>query len=267
MMMSIPGSFAFDYAQRSDVGRVRKINEDSIACLPDSGAWVVSDGMGGHAAGDFASQTIARELESIGIPVSLEDLKARFMARLSSANAQIIAHAESLNGSTIGATLASALIHEDRFACVWSGDSRVYRMQNGSLTRLSRDHTEVQALLDLGRITQEEAENWPRKNVITRAIGVSEVPQCDIVEGIILDQDLFLLCTDGLTEYFDDSEIAQVLASAETTSLSALCDHFVDGAIARDGKDNISVILFRCHAKPPETLRPIWSFPEFEGTL
>lgn len=260
-----PGVFSFDCVLRSDVGRVRKVNEDSAISLTESGLWVVSDGMGGHRAGDFASQTIVGNLSSVGVAISLEDLKARFMDRLSTANATILNRAQELGEGTIGATLASLLIHAGTFAAVWSGDSRVYRMQNGVLTRLSRDHTEVQALLDSGRITEEEAENWPRKNVITRAIGVGDVPQCDVNEGALADRDLFLICSDGLTEYFEDGELSGLLAGAD--SLETLGDHLIATANARGGKDNVSVILLRCHAQSPEFLRPVWAFPEFEGTL
>jgi protein phosphatase len=266
-MTDLGRRFHFDSALKSDVGRVRKINEDSALCLPESGIWVVADGMGGHAAGDFASQTITGTLETVGVPVSLEDLKVRFLERLSMANARIIAHAQSLGGGPVGATLASVLIHGDRFACVWSGDSRVYRFRAGQLTQVSRDHTEVQALLDAGSITEEQAVNWPRKNVITRAIGVNDIPQCDVVEDVLEDRDLFLICSDGLTEYFENEEIASVLADTGKADLDGLCDRFVSTAVERGGKDNISVILFRCHEDPPERLEALWAFPEFEGTL
>lgn len=265
MISVVPGVFSFETVLRSDVGRVRKVNEDSALSLPESGLWVVSDGMGGHQAGDFASQTIVEALASVGVAVTLEDLKARFMDRLSTANAVILARAQALGEGTIGATLASLLIHAGTFACVWSGDSRVYRMQNGVLTQLSRDHTEVQALLDQGRITAQEAENWPRKNVITRAIGVGDVPKCDLNEGPLYDQDLFLICSDGLTEYFSDAELSECLAGP--MPLEALGDYLVANANARGGKDNVSVVLLRCHAMPSEALRPVWAFPEFEGTL
>ncbi|WP_417280639.1 PP2C family protein-serine/threonine phosphatase [Celeribacter sp.] len=266
-MTDLGRRFRFDSALKSDVGRVRKINEDSALCLTDSGIWVVADGMGGHAAGDFASQTITGMLETVGVPVSLDDLKVRFMERLSLANARIIAHAQSLGGGTVGATLASVLIHGDRFACVWSGDSRVYRFRAGQLLQISRDHTEVQALLDAGSITEDQAANWPRKNVITRAIGVTDIPQCDVVEDVLLDRDLFLICSDGLTEYYENDEIASVLAASPDTDLDSLCAQFVSTAVERGGKDNISLVLFRCHETPPDRQEALWAFPEFEGTL
>lgn len=259
--------FTFSHAMRTDVGRVRDINEDSCVCVPNSGVWVVSDGMGGHSAGDFASQTITTAMQTLGIPVSLDDLKVRFIERLSEANARIIHHAQTLGGGTVGATVAAVLTHGGQFACVWSGDSRVYRCRDGATKQISRDHTEVQALLDAGTITQDQAINWPRKNVITRAIGVSDVPQCDVVEATLRDLDHFLVCSDGLTEYFEAPEISDVLANASGRTLDEMCDHFVDQAVARGGKDNISVIIFSCQALPPEPLTTVWDFPEFEGTL
>ena len=259
--------FRFETVSKTDVGSVRKINEDSLIALPGSGIWVVADGMGGHAAGDFASQTIVGEMQTVGIAATLDDLKQRFMDRLSQANAKIISHAQSLGGGTVGATLATVLIHKGKFACVWCGDSRVYRYQQQTLTQVSRDHTEVQALLDAGTITEEQAENWPRKNVITRAVGVTDVPQCDVVEDNLQDGDVFLICSDGLTEYFDNDEIAERLGQTPELSLQNICEGLVASAVERGGKDNISVIIFRCVETEPEGLEALWAFPEFEGTL
>lgn len=266
-VMATDEMMSFETTQRTDVGCVRTLNEDSVMAAPASGLWVVADGMGGHTAGDFASQTICKALETVGVPTGAMDLRARFMARLTAANATIQAKAAELGTGTIGSTVVALLIQQDHFACIWSGDSRIYRMRGDQLTRITRDHTEVQALLDTGAITAEQAEDWPRKNVITRAIGVTELPECDMVEGALLDGDVFLLCSDGLTEYFEDAELADVLYSGLTGSLEPLCEQLISMALLRGGKDNVSVIMVRCHKAGFPALDVEGDYPEFRGEL
>jgi len=257
------GLMAFETCHRTDVGRVRSLNEDSVLAQPAAGLWLVADGMGGHTAGDFASQTIARELQTVGIPTGAADLHARFVARLARANSRILKQAEIIGGGTVGSTIVALLIQQDHFACIWSGDSRIYRMRGNRLSRVTRDHTEVQELLDSGAITKEQAESWPRKNVITRAIGVTPTPECDMVEGTLIDADLFLLCSDGLTEYFSDGELAELLFSGAAGSLERLCNQLVDTALERGGKDNISAILVRCHNLGLPDPGPDVDYPEY----
>lgn len=261
------GMMAFETVTRTDVGCVRTLNEDSLMTAPENGLWVVADGMGGHTAGDFASQTICKAMETVGRPTGAMDLRARFMARLTDANTRIQDKAAELGSGTIGSTIVGLLVQQDHFACIWSGDSRIYRMRGDQLTRVTRDHTEVQALLDTGAITQEQAEDWPRKNVITRAIGVTEVPECDMVEGALMDGDVFLLCSDGLTEYFEDAELADVLYTGLAGSLEPLCDQLISMALLRGGKDNVTVIMVRCHKAGFPALAVEGDYPEFRGLL
>ncbi len=239
--------FTFVTGQATDVGCVREINEDSFLTRPESGVWVVADGMGGHAAGDYASQLIVRELFSVGVPASADDLQARFMERLVRANDLIFQHAAELGAGSIGATVAALLIYDGDFACIWSGDSRVYLLRAGQISQQTRDHTEVQLLLDSGTISAEEAVNWPRKNVITRAVGVTQAPECDVVGGKIELGDRFLLCSDGLIEYLSDAEIAGILANHEPQDA---CDHMVQETLNRGAKDNVTVIIIHCQAPP-----------------
>lgn len=261
------GLFDFQTCYRTDVGCVRKINEDSVLPAPNSGLWLVADGMGGHAAGDFASQTIVKQMDTVGIPAGARDLRARFMRRLSTANAEILRHAEDLGKGAIGSTIAALLIQQDHYACIWSGDSRVYRFRHGQLTRETKDHTEVQQLVDNGSITEEQAFDWPQRNVITRAIGVTDLPECEMVERGLIDQDIFLLCSDGLTGYFHDGEIEGLLKSCNPDNLAELCDHLVDTTNARGGKDNVSVVMVRCIENELQDFEPDGLFPEMVGDL
>src|SRR5262249_1875039 len=153
----------------------------------------VADGMGGHDAGEVASSSIVEHLESIGIPSSAPDLRARFEDRVITANREIreLSHK---NGGVIGSTLAALLAFESQYACMWAGDSRIYMFRNGKLSQLSRDHTEMQDLIDRGLLTREEAVGWPRRNVVTRAIGAVDDPALDIAHGLIHPEDSFLIC-------------------------------------------------------------------------
>jgi serine/threonine protein phosphatase PrpC len=238
--------FSFETGAATDQGCVRDHNEDSHLERPECGIWVVADGMGGHAAGDFASQTITEELGSVGMPGSAGDLQARFMERLRRAHMRIIEHAEMLGGGTVGATLVGLLAFEDAFACIWSGDSRIYLLRGGLLTQQTQDHTEVRELLASGAITEQQAAEWPRKNVITRAIGVSPEPNCDVVSGQLEAGDSFLLCSDGLTEHLEDHELAEMMRAP---SAQAACDAMIAETLARGARDNVTAVVLRCH--PP----------------
>ena len=238
--------FVIETGAATDTGRVRDHNEDSYLTKPDFGVWVVADGMGGHDAGDFASQTIVAELASVGYSISTEDLQARFMERLGRAHTRIMEHAAALGGSTVGATLVALLVHDDEYLCIWSGDSRIYRMRDGVLTQQTKDHTEVRELFEAGLISADEAEHWPRKNVITRAIGVSDAPHCDTMGGELLAGDMFLLCSDGLTEHNSDDDIAQAMRSG--LSPQAICDGLIGQTLDRGAKDNVTAIVMRCMA-------------------
>ncbi len=248
MPMDYNEFFTFETGQATDVGRKRTVNEDNFLSRPDCGLWVVSDGMGGHAAGDYASYTIVQELNSIGMSASPDDLQARFMERIHRANTAIYEHAQELQRGTIGATLVALLIHGEDYACIWSGDSRIYLLRDGKLVQQTRDHTELMMLLDSGAITEEEAQNWPRKNVITRAIGVTETPQCDVVSGKLALDDTFILCSDGLTEHLSDEDIAELAARHRPKNA---CEAMIELTLERGAKDNVTVVAMRC-LPPPE---------------
>src|SRR5262249_7445943 len=152
----------FESGAVSHVGKVRTRNEDSYLVQPESGIWAVADGMGGHDDGHLASATVIEEFRSIGRPASAADLLAHSEQGLISANDRIYSLAGRRRGATIGTTVAILLAHDDYFACLWCGDSRIYRLRAGELMQLSRDHTEVQAMVEDGRLTPEEALHWPR---------------------------------------------------------------------------------------------------------
>ncbi|SPH27515.1 Serine/threonine phosphatase stp [Ascidiaceihabitans donghaensis] len=242
--------FRFSTGKATDQGRVRDHNEDSLMTRQDFGVWVVADGMGGHDAGDFASQAITHEVASVGMSSSLQDLTARFMERLTRAHDTIRAHPSVQQGGTVGSTVVALLTFEDTYACVWSGDSRIYLLRDGQLVQQTTDHTEVQELLSNGAISEAEAETWPRKNVITRAVGVWDDPRCDIIEGQLQDGDVFLLCSDGLTEHLSDSDIhdhLEGIGSGEATQ--DVCNELITVTLDRGAKDNVTCVVMQCMAQ------------------
>jgi len=221
-----------------------------MIALPASGLWVVADGMGGHQAGDFASQTITQQSHSVGMSTGLQDLEARFMSRLTDAHDVIRDHAAALGGGTVGATVVGFLVSDDDYACIWSGDSRIYLYRGGQMAQQTLDHTEVQHLLNTGAIDAQEALNWPRRNVITRAIGVSDEPQCDMVEGKLGDGDVFLLCSDGLTEHIPDEELAHAMGHvAAGEDVQQVCNGLIEQTLARGAKDNVTCIIVQLRAQ------------------
>lgn len=239
----IEAPFIFDTGAASNTGCVRDHNEDRFLAKPDSGVWLVADGMGGHEAGDFASQAIADSAASIGTPSSAPDLQARFMDRLAQAHGTILQQSARLNGATVGATLVALLAYDRHFACIWSGDSRIYLMRDGAFSQVTVDHTEVQELLRTGAITPAQAATWPRKNVITRAIGVSDRPQTDEKYGTLREGDIFLLCSDGLTEHVEDAEMAHTLYQY---GAQESCERLIELTLSRGARDNVTVMVVRC---------------------
>ena len=222
-------------------GRVREHNEDGYLLLPRSGVWLVADGMGGHEAGELASAAIVNHLSTIGVAADARDLRARFEDRLIAAHDEIRAAALA-RGSTIGSTVAALLVMDDSFACLWSGDSRVYLVRGGVIAQISRDHTEVQELLDQGAISAEEAETWPRRNVITRAVGVGEDITIDFKQGELRPGDVFVLGTDGLTAHVSDAEIE---AAVNRHGVEAACETLLATVLDRGASDNVTVVIVR----------------------
>jgi protein phosphatase len=231
-------------------GHVRDHNEDDLVLRPAIGLWAVADGMGGHEAGAFASQTVAKALGTVETPASAAALLKSCDDKLAQANDQIQAFARRNGGAIVGTTVAVLLVFQNHFACVWCGDSRVYLIRRGVLRQLSRDHSELQDFIDRGVLTPEEAKVWPGRNVLTRAIGVFETPETDRQEGQLESGDMFVLCSDGLTTHVADDEILKI---ATRRPAESACHDLVDLALSRGGKDNVTVVI--AHYRPDSTRR------------
>lgn len=235
--------FEFETGAASDRGRVRDKNEDSWYANSSYGVWLVADGMGGHTNGQMASRKIAECVATVGQPASAPDLLARFTDRIFRANDELVAFAESRDNVVLGSTLASILVFGNHYACVWAGDSRAYLVRGGQISLVSHDHTEVQDLVDRGLITKDEAKNYPRRNVITRAIGVSMDLELDTIHGQVFPDDRFVLCSDGLTGYVTDQEICDIVAANPSQEA---CNRLVELTLARGAADNVTVVIARC---------------------
>jgi protein phosphatase len=222
------------------VGKVRELNEDAYLVRPEIGLWAVADGMGGHHSGDLASRTIIDLLELIKPQATAADLLAACESHLASANQRLKDFGKARGGVIVGATLAALLAFDDFYACLWSGDSRIYLVRAGTILQLSQDHTEVQELVAAGTITAEEAQTWPRSNIVTRAIGIFEEPELEITSGPLLDGDTFVVCSDGLTRHVADAEI---LARVSSEPAQQACDKLVSLALERGGLDNVTVVV------------------------
>jgi serine/threonine protein phosphatase PrpC len=235
-----PGS-PFETGAISHAGRVRSHNEDNLVVRPEYGLWAVADGMGGHENGALASATVVAALEAVGAAGSAPDLLAMLEGSVLKANDDLREEIDR-RGATMGATLVCLLIHQRHFACLWSGDSRIYLIRSGVIAQVSRDHTEVQDMVDRGLLTAEEAKRSPRRHIITHAIGVHETPELDLENGEIADGDTFLLCSDGLTEHVADAEM---LAAVEADSAQAACDALLALTLERGARDNVTVVIVR----------------------
>jgi protein phosphatase len=237
-------------ASRTDVGMVRKLNEDSVLDLPDLGLWVVADGMGGHSAGDFASGSIVSELAGIPPPASLGALLGEVRQRLQNVNRQLNDEARTRREQVIGSTVVALLAFGGHGVVVWAGDSRVYRYRCGELIQLTRDHSQVEELVRLGFLARDGIEGHPAANVITRAVGVADFLELDSEMFDLTEDDIFLLCSDGLYRELDDDAIKNCLALGDCRQT---CDTLIESALARRARDNVSVIVVSMTDEPQAT--------------
>jgi serine/threonine protein phosphatase PrpC len=230
-------------ASRTDVGLKRKVNEDSLLAAPERSLWVVADGMGGHEAGEVASAMVVEALGRLAPSEDLDHLADEAVASLRHVNGELIdlARARDLD-RTIGTTVVGLALAGESYRCFWAGDSRAYLLRDGMIRRLTRDHSLVQTLVDSGMIKPEEADRHENSNVITRAVGVSETLEVDIVSGDARPGDRFMLASDGLTRVVDDQEIA---AELERGSPADAAERLVQTVLARGAPDNVTIVVLR----------------------
>lgn len=226
----------------SHVGRVRKLNEDSFLDRQEIGLWCVADGMGGHEAGNLASGAIVEALRRVQPPVSGAAFAADVRARVGEAHEQILAEARRRGPDTIiGSTVVVLMVLRDRYACFWAGDSRLYLLRDRQLWQITRDHTHVQDLIDSGRLAEDQAKSHPQRNVITRAVGLDPL-ELETAADRVLEGDVFLLCSDGVTGTASDPEIAGVLAGDDPQMMPA---RLIALALDRGAPDNTTAVVVK----------------------
>jgi serine/threonine protein phosphatase PrpC len=223
-------------------GRVRPINEDRFLSRGDAGVFVVADGMGGHSHGDIASSAIVQSVNDHIASVSHSEQITRFAQSIIHANDAIRDISQTNGNIMIGSTMAGLVVSEDRFSVLWTGDSRVYLLRDYKIRQLTTDHTEAELFLRKGTISAEQAENWPRKNIIVHAIGVDDQPHIETTNGATRPGDVFVLCSDGLTKHLIDEEIRVVALS---NSAKAACVEMIRLTLERGGTDNVSIIVVK----------------------
>jgi len=251
--MSEPGGLKITSYGGTDLGKRRQVNEDAFLCDDELGLWIVADGMGGHAAGEVASQEavdtvygmVKRGKQALDLKGDFTEEKARAAARLlegavQAATYMVFAMAElDANKAGMGTTISTMMGFGDFAVLAQVGDSRIYRVRGGEAAQLTEDHTLIAWQLKQGLITQEEAKHSRHRNVITRAVGNRDYVQVDThwVELELGDQ--FLLCSDGLHGYLRTPEIPDVTALGG----EACVRRFIEIANSRGGRDNITAVL------------------------
>lgn len=237
---------------RSDIGKVRQANQDAFAVDTDHHIYVVADGMGGHSGGEIASwkavETLLATLRgaSADSPASREPEKEPLIRAIQSANEQVYRLASEdrrLHG--MGTTLVALRVTGSTAVIGSVGDSRAYLWRDNQLRQVTHDHSLVNEYVRLGTLSAEEASTHPLKHIISRAIGVHPMVEVDHFAVPLKPGDLFLLCSDGLTNMLDQNDIAATL-SAVGTEPSAVCTECINRANVKGGLDNITVVAVHC---------------------
>lgn len=231
-----------DDALETHVGRVRQVNEDSSIALPRAGVWLVADGMGGHANGQKASQTIVQMLSAADIPEYFIPACDVTAGAIHAANGRIFADAEA-SGQQMGSTVVALVVKERDFAVLWAGDSRAYLYRDGALHQLTTDHTQVQEMLDRGLLTAEQAEGHPMGHVLARAVGVRPTLELDAINDLAQPGDLFLLCSDGLHGVLTRDEIVAALEGQGRNAAEPL----IAQCLERGAPDNVTICIVAAH--------------------
>lgn len=240
----------YSFHALTDSGLVRGNNEDALAFDVDHGVAVLADGMGGYNAGEVASSMavqfvkaeLVRWLAANGTHLSIKQVARVLEMCFAEANLAILnAAISNPHYAGMGTTLVAGVFHGAKLVLAHVGDSRCYRLRDGVLTQITKDHSMLQEQVDAGVLTAEQAAIAPGKNLLTRALGVEELVRTEIREHQVQDGDLYLMCSDGLTDMMSDKAIQQVLS--DNTELALKATELVARANINGGRDNISVLL------------------------
>lgn len=221
-------------------GCFRRVNQDAFLDRPDVGLWAVADGMGGHTDGAAASRALVEGLDTLPRQRLLGSAAKAIRARLQEVNRQLVDAGQARGEVVIGSTVALLAAIGDHCALLWAGDSRIYRLRHGRLAQLTRDHTEVQQLLDVRLLTPEQAASHPRANVVLRAIGATPDLRIDTRVESLQPRDRYLICSDGLDKELADARIAELLGVGTSEQAA---HSLVDAALDAGGHDNVTAAV------------------------
>ena len=225
------------YGSRTEIGNVREHNEDSLTVLPP--LFAVADGLGGHEAGEIASEITINTLNDLAPQSADAEALARAVV---AANLNVIkAPSQGVGREGMGTTLTAAILEKERLVIAQVGDSRAYLLHNGSLQQLTRDHSLMADMIEAGQLTEAEARVHPNRSVITRAIGSDPHMQPDLYELNVETGDRLLLCSDGICGMIEDHEIASIMRQAP--SAQSCADQLVEAALAAGGFDNATAVV------------------------
>jgi protein phosphatase len=243
-----------DYGTHTHQGRVRTSNEDSYAANAKNRIFLVADGMGGHAAGEIASQIAASTVEELVVSRRNSDSQPEETLRLAAleANSRIYdTQRKKPELAGMGSTLTILSFRDDRYYIAHVGDSRAYLLRNGTLDQLTRDHSLVWHLFESGVLRKDELASHPQKNLITRSIGPHPQVEIDLERGDAREGDIYLLCSDGLTDVVSDENIRAILSDT-AKSPQQLGETLVNAANRGGGPDNITVVVVRLQSGDAE---------------
>jgi protein phosphatase/serine/threonine-protein phosphatase Stp1 len=233
-------SGSFRSRAATHAGTANRLNEDAFLNRPDLGLWAVADGAGGHESGEVASAEVVGQLQTIEAGLSAAEMLAQVRSRLEEAHARLRdAGARQGDDVLVATTVVVVMARDDHFACLWAGDSRAYLLRGQALTQITRDHSLVQALIDSGTISPEEANGHPQANIITRAVGAdSDTLDLEKRTGQLIPGDRLLLCSDGLSKTLTEARLAELLASDADTGAERLVVAALEGRVT----DNVTVV-------------------------
>ena len=247
------------YAAKTDVGMKRTHNEDYFSLMEDEQLFIVADGMGGHSSGEIASRMAAETVsefyqrtkdEEATWPYKMDRglsyIENRLVCGVKLANYKIYeAASKDIRYKGMGTTLVTCLVSGDKIYIAHVGDSRLYRFRADALQQVTRDHSLLEDYKDAKPdMTEEEERNFPHKNVITRALGMRDTVQVDVKTEDVMDGDMYVLCSDGLSGMVTDDHLEEILSNGE--DLEAIVSEMTDQANSAGGVDNVTTLLIEC---------------------
>ena len=230
--------FRIESGAKTHTGCVRDHNEDAFVAREEVGLWVVADGMGGHEGGEWASAKIVEKLDELELPTDFDAACEAIAEAIRKANRAIIVEARR-RAKQMGSTVVALLLRDDRYALLWVGDSRGYLLRDGEMRQLTRDHTQVQEMVARGIMSPEDAIGHPMGHILSRAVGVRDEVEVDMVTGEVAPGDIYLICSDGLHGYVEETEVVRLLSQGAPEEAA---EQLVELTLAKGAPDNVTVI-------------------------